>query len=253
MRFFALFLMFSAAMVPVTLGQPVHITLESVSAELDQTVTLHVQAVDGVVVGNLAYTIRYNPTALTLQGVSEITTLPPTTLLATNPSQFPDGSGLLHLDQIFATGLPPSAPIAALTFIVRDTTDLMLTFDALTAYTTNGAPLAVVGEAGSIGMVPTTTDASTLPEQFVLHPNYPNPFNPTTTLAYDLPQATALRLEVFDILGRRVAVLLDEVQAAGHHQVQWDASRMASGVYFARMVTHGAPQQMQVQKMMLIK
>lgn len=83
---------------------------------------------------------------------------------------------------------------------------------------------------------PETVEAE-LPEFFALHQNYPNPFNPVTTISYALPEQAALRLEVFDVLGRRVAILVnEEVHAAGNFSVQFDASHLASGVYVYRLV-----------------
>ena len=78
-------------------------------------------------------------------------------------------------------------------------------------------------------------DISRLPEEFSLLPNYPNPFNAFTTIGYILPRAAPVRLAVYNMLGREVAVLVDKVQPAGHHQVVWDASNMASGIYLIRL------------------
>lgn len=256
MRYFIFSILISFLVAPRAYSQTVRVALEPVSAELGETVTVQVQASEGAAAGNVAYAIRYNPTALTLQGVGAITDLQATSLLATNPNQFPDGSGTLHIEHVFATGLPATTPIATLTFAVRDTTDLTLQFDNLTAYATDGTGLAIVGEDGGIGIIPTATEETSLPEQFTLHPNYPNPFNPTTTLAYDLPTPMQVRFEVFDVLGRRVSVLVDANQTTGRHQLQWDASRMASGVYFARLVaqsTQTGRQHIQTQKMLLVK
>ena len=79
-----------------------------------------------------------------------------------------------------------------------------------------------------------------VPDVFVLHTNYPNPFNPVTTIEFELPEATVVRLEVFDMMGRRVATLVDQRLGAGRHQTRWDArndagSPVASGVYIYRM------------------
>ena len=82
-----------------------------------------------------------------------------------------------------------------------------------------------------------------LPQAFALEQNYPNPFNPVTTIRYAVPASVGagagVRLSVYDLLGREVAVLVDEVRAAGSHQVSFDASALGSGVYLYRL-TAGA-------------
>ena len=79
-----------------------------------------------------------------------------------------------------------------------------------------------------------------LPKKFALHANYPNPFNPTTRIAYDLPEASTVRLEIFNVLGQRAALLLDERREAGRHIIVWDGritsgAKAAAGLYFCRM------------------
>jgi hypothetical protein len=88
------------------------------------------------------------------------------------------------------------------------------------------------------------------PAVFTLHQNYPNPFNPTTNIRYTLPEAGPVRLEVFDITGRRVAVLSDQVMSAGSHTITFDAAGLAGGVYLYRFSSNG---QTKVRKMLLIK
>ena len=79
--------------------------------------------------------------------------------------------------------------------------------------------------------------ADGLPTAYVLHQNYPNPFNPSTLIRYDLPEASAVRLNVYDVIGREIAVLVaDERQPAGRHSVRFDASRLATGIYFYRLI-----------------
>ncbi|WP_262899682.1 glycosyl hydrolase 53 family protein [Rhodocaloribacter litoris] len=70
-----------------------------------------------------------------------------------------------------------------------------------------------------------------------LHPNYPNPFRRTTTLTYTLPQAGPVRLAVYDVLGRRVALLVDTRQAAGTYRTAFDATALPPGLYIARLTT----------------
>jgi len=73
------------------------------------------------------------------------------------------------------------------------------------------------------------------PDAFELHQNHPNPFNPTTVITYQVPVSSFVTLEVFDVLGREIAILVNEEASPGVHSVTWDASRFPSGVYFCRM------------------
>ncbi len=78
-------------------------------------------------------------------------------------------------------------------------------------------------------------DETTLPTEYQLAGNYPNPFNPTTRIRYALPRPEAVELTVYDATGRILAVLVDAAQPAGWHEVAFDASRLPSGVYFYRL------------------
>ncbi len=75
-----------------------------------------------------------------------------------------------------------------------------------------------------------------LSENFSLSQNYPNPFNPSTTIKYELPCECKVNLEIFDILGRRVAQLVNEVQSGGSKQSHWNANKLSGGVYFVRLI-----------------
>ena len=80
---------------------------------------------------------------------------------------------------------------------------------------------------------------SQIPVVFGLQQNYPNPFNPGTVISYEVPLESHVTIEVFDIQGRRVGVLVDEVRAPGIHTISWDAGQLASGVYLYRMRSDG--------------
>jgi hypothetical protein len=89
-----------------------------------------------------------------------------------------------------------------------------------------------------------------LPKEFALSQNFPNPFNPSTTIKYDLPLDTRVSLKVFNILGQEVATLVNEEQKAGYRSAEWNAGNVASGVYFYRLE---AGHFTQVRKMLLTK
>ncbi len=98
----------------------------------------------------------------------------------------------------------------------------------------------------------TITDVEDLeqPQTFVLEQNYPNPFNPTTSINYSIPESVDVQLEVYNILGQRVATLVSGFQTSGTHSVVFDASQLASGVYLYRIA---AGKYVSVKKMMLVK
>jgi DNA-binding beta-propeller fold protein YncE len=106
------------------------------------------------------------------------------------------------------------------------------------AYDTVGNQLFVDDYANNRIMVFTKSGSTGVsrqdgqPQSFALSQNYPNPFNPATVMSYELPVPSSARLVVYDLLGREVAMLVNEKKPAGRYSVTWDASKMASGVYF---------------------
>jgi hypothetical protein len=89
-----------------------------------------------------------------------------------------------------------------------------------------------------------------LPQVFTLEQNFPNPFNPSTMINYQLPMTNEVDLSIYNLLGQKVATLVSEKQQAGHHQVEWDASGFASGVYYYRIQ---AGEFVDVKKMILLR
>jgi hypothetical protein len=78
-------------------------------------------------------------------------------------------------------------------------------------------------------------DETIMPSGFVLNQNYPNPFNPATTISYTLPIHSSVSIDIFDALGRNVAVLVNEEKPAGRHEIQFNANNLSSGIYFYRI------------------
>jgi hypothetical protein len=79
--------------------------------------------------------------------------------------------------------------------------------------------------------------ATQIPVSASLHPNYPNPFNPSTRIQFSIPRRTWAKLVVYDILGQEVQTLVEQVKEAGTYSVVWNTSTYSSGVYFCRLQT----------------
>ena len=105
---------------------------------------------------------------------------------------------------------------------------------------------------GSTGVTPCVLSNSNkiLPLDFNIRGIYPNPFNPVTTIGYTVPILTKVKLEVYNINGIKISVLIDDYISSGYHRVNWDASDHASGIYFVMMVVDDY---IATQKLMLVK
>ncbi|GEM_PF-6802961 len=93
-------------------------------------------------------------------------------------------------------------------------------------------------------------DEKSIPTKFQLSENYPNPFNPSTTIKYALPKAAEVQLTVYNLLGRQVRTLVNGSQKAGYHRVQFDAASLTSGIYFYRIEAGSFSK---TRKMLLVK
>jgi ASPIC and UnbV/FG-GAP-like repeat/Secretion system C-terminal sorting domain len=85
------------------------------------------------------------------------------------------------------------------------------------------------------GTVLGVADVAEVPKEFNLLQNYPNPFNPSTTISFDVPKNAHVSVVIYDVLGRVVTTLVDEMKSANRYRVVWDASHVSTGVYFYRM------------------
>jgi len=99
-------------------------------------------------------------------------------------------------------------------------------------------------------IISATPSRDAVPLEYALHPNWPNPFNPTTTIRYDVKENGLVSLKIFDLLGREVATLADRDHTPSSYTITWDATGFPSGVYLCRME---AERFVQVRKLLLVK
>ena len=109
----------------------------------------------------------------------------------------------------------------------------------------------IQGFSNNYSQVPTSVEnPDEFPNRFSLSQNFPNPFNPSTVIRYQVPVTSDVQLEVFDMLGRKVATLVNSQIPAGLHEVRMDAGHLASGIYVYRLIANG---QVYTRQMTLIK
>jgi flagellar hook assembly protein FlgD len=89
---------------------------------------------------------------------------------------------------------------------------------------------------------------------FALSQNYPNPFNPVTKIKYQIPNSSVVKLAIYDMLGKEMAVLVNKKQDKGNYEIEWDGTKYPSGVYFYKLsATGGARQFSATKKLVLLK
>ncbi|MBT6907427.1 MAG: T9SS type A sorting domain-containing protein [Gemmatimonadetes bacterium] len=138
-----------------------------------------------------------------------------------------------------------------LSLVFRTKTEIENTFVEVTASEVRDGNFAVNGIS-----LPAPVQIQTRPEAFALANNYPNPFNPATTIKYALPEASSVTLEIYNVVGQVVRTLVADHQNAGRYVVQWDATNesghsLSSGIYFYRLEAGG--EFLEVKKMLLLK
>ena len=107
------------------------------------------------------------------------------------------------------------------------------------------APVDQSIKVSIVGTITSTVDGDELPGSLALHPNYPNPFNPSTSIAFDLPARSNVHLAVYNVLGQHIVDLARSELAAGTHELRWDGrntsgQQVATGIYIYRLVTGNA-------------
>jgi hypothetical protein len=115
---------------------------------------------------------------------------------------------------------------------------------------------ALLAKGGNALSATVLSAAETLPASFKLYSNYPNPFNPTTNIRFELPTEARVKLTVYDIVGREVAQLVNNQKPAGKHEVLFDGAALASGIYYYRLEAQSSTEArkfIEVRKMALTK
>lgn len=215
-------------------------------------------------VGDPAITQPEDGASLVLEGEASTPFVP-----AWETSEDPDGDRVVYVWQlaldedfdqvVFAASAGESNELNLTFGAVDDLLDVLGVEEgsAVTVYhralATDGSYFNI-GTGASVtlerGVVTSAVEHTELANRFELFQNYPNPFNPSTTIRFSIPEATQVSLSIYDVLGRQVAMLVDENMSAGTHTVSFDAGALSSGVYLYRIQAGSFTQ---TQKMLLAK
>jgi len=147
---------------------------------------------------------------------------------------------------------PGTYTLGRLRFTKTDTTTGWCTHDTIRCSTVQGQSSVVqdsltalsypgqwtrINPTDSCTLVGVVGIITEIPTEYRLYNNYPNPFNPTTTIKYDVPKNGLVKLVIFDVLGKEVVTLVNEKKMPGSYETVWNASNFASGTYFLKMET----------------
>ncbi|MEX2400480.1 MAG: ice-binding family protein [Rhodothermales bacterium] len=217
--------------------EEVTLTLPESGAEPNVAISIPITTddIDGKDVLSFDFTVMYDPDVITLDSVETAGTLSEDAQITIDAT-----SGSINVVGSVGTAIDGSGVFIYLTGTSGSEGTTDLTFANLTL--NDGTPLGI-GVDGSIqvGVGLTTEGSDELPGSFKLLGNYPNPFNPSTTIRFDLPESAEVHVQIFDILGRQVLTLPSTmVQAGADRSMQFDAGSMASGIYIYRVIATSA-------------
>ncbi|HCV43636.1 MAG TPA: hypothetical protein DGH68_09140 [Bacteroidetes bacterium] len=170
---------------------------------------------------------------------------------------FPQGGDRFGVNVVLYHGGVNGTPVGTAALAISQSTSSYIQFNAPFVYHTSDIPDTCVLQFQIVGPVTgpdyhlgsyfllddlsfagssaVNEQGGTTPATFELAQNYPNPFNPNTTISYQLPTRSHVTLKVYDVLGGEVATVVDGIEQPGFKEVLWNASGVASGVYFCRL------------------
>lgn len=203
----------------------------------------------GVRIANPNLNNNTNYDWMTTTSISGGTAISLNIVLKSSATAYTLNPGTYTLGRVRFNRVAPLTDSVCTTDTIRHSgTGVSVVYDGNTLLTTaqwgvlNPPPCTFVGIA---------TEENKIPQVFKLHDNYPNPFNPATTIKYDLPKAALVKIVIYDMLGKEVDVLVNEQKQPGYYEVQWNASNYASGTYFYKLETSLGNSA--IKKMVLVK
>ncbi|MFH1852235.1 MAG: T9SS type A sorting domain-containing protein, partial [Candidatus Neomarinimicrobiota bacterium] len=246
---------------PVSLGEP-DAVFSIMNLDLDWSNgrgAFEIQVINRTMLTAASFELFDLPEVLTVTGVYPLPEgVWPDVIVSDTTGERDNGSGFVSVTG--PAGLSPAAgPFLKIEFefdVAAVPEDLLVIIASSQALGQNNEPLSTITAGYEIYLTAVATEASpAIPDKFALHPNYPNPFNPVTTIRYDIVENSQVRLTVFDMMGREVITLVNQIQEAGEWSVDWDGKNksgqlVGTGIYLYRLK---ANENTAIRKMLLVK
>jgi len=225
---------------------PAAYTIQNTSGALipGGTGTFDVHLDNTELVGTLQFTLVDIPESMTVTNVTPVGRFDDGIVDGSSEEQ-EDGS-YYFLGYDFSSGIEAgSGPILEIEVQFDENLNNSSIIMSMASYATGDAganPLTTVfhGFGQFTGYYVALDEEVSIPGEFALHPNFPNPFNPTTMIAYDLPEQADVQLDIYDLMGRNINMVINQNQSAGRHFVTWNANdylgnQVSAGVYLYRL------------------
>jgi len=225
---------------------PAAYTIQNTSGALISggTGTFDVHLDNTELVGTLQFTLVDIPESMTITNVTPVGRFDDGIVDGSSEEQ-EDGS-YYFLGYDFSSGIEAgSGPILEIEVQFDENLNNSSIIMSMASYATGDAganPLTTVfhGFGQFTGYYVALDEEVSIPGEFALHPNFPNPFNPTTMIAYDLPEQADVQLDIYDLMGRNINMVINQNQSAGRHFVTWNANdylgnQVSAGVYLYRL------------------
>jgi hypothetical protein len=217
------------------------ISIQTTKTKSGNTGTFAIIMKNDVSVNGLHFILQYEPDLITPIKITPIGRA--ASLTSSTASLSGDNKiNFLVYDNSFTLAAIDSGNIFEIEYLVTDSLgDSMTTQLVFTEAMAADSGIMIIpfefvnGEIGISPAVGVEETQANLPIIFELYQNFPNPFNPGTTIRFDLPKEANVSLKIYNILGQTVMTVIDEKRQAGRHAIQVDASSLSSGVYFYRL------------------
>ena len=225
-----------------------------IDAELEESISLPIYIQNEVSIEGVDISIKYDPESLVLQNFSELNGILDNSLYKIITNYSMPGEFRL-IGYAISNPMDASGLLGNLNFKVigHNNSSSNIEIEKMTVNEISEGGFLIQNGANS-GFITRSYEVAinSIPEVFKMNQNYPNPFNPSTNISFELPVYSEIQIAIFNIQGEFIEYLVEGEMEAGYHQLKWDGSNFATGIYFVRMIADNGKYQ-KILKVSLVK